>query len=103
MVTDSTPIMLATTPPAPSPIITGLEIYPIASQYLNTAFPITGAFWLSTPSSSLTVDGASDPAAFTKQACHLKFEHPGFTTRGGHHVSITLSGVTATSNTFAVL
>lgn len=95
--------MSDTTPP-----IRNLAIAHINTLPRNTAFPVAGTFEMLPSWDIESGDDSAAPqhatAAFSTptQVCLFKFWHSGMPA-GGHTVTVTVLGVSVTSNQFAVL
>jgi hypothetical protein len=76
---------------------------------MNTAFPVSGVFemlpsWaIQSGDDSVAPQAANAAFYMPPKVCLFKFWHPGNLPAGGHTVTVTVLGVSATSNKFAVL
>jgi hypothetical protein len=92
-----------------NPTIRNLAVAHINTLPRNTAFPVTGVFemlpsWAIQSGDDRAAPQAANAAFYAPpQVCSFKFWHPGYLVTGGHTVTVTVLGVSAKSNTFAVL
>jgi hypothetical protein len=92
-----------------NPPIRNLAVAHINTLPRNTAFPVTGVFemlpsWAIQSGDDRAAPQAASAAFYAPpQVCLFKFWHPGYLAAGGHTVTVTVLGVSATSNKFAVL
>ena len=87
----------------PNIAVKNVTIDTIPTQYVNTAFRITGAFQLIPVGTKFIVDGQPGSQAMGVQPCKFSFPHPGYASRGGQAVTVSVLGVSATSNRFPVV
>ena len=87
----------------PDVAVKNVVIDKIPTQYLNTAFRITGSFQLIPLGTKFEVDGQAGSQAMSVQPCKFSFPHPGYTASGGQTVSVSIMGVSVTSNRFVVI
>jgi len=88
---------------SPDVAVKNVAIDTIPTQYLNTAFRITGSFQLIPLGTKFVVDGQSGSQAMSVQPCKFSFPHPGYTTHGERTLMVTVMGVSAKSNAFPVV
>jgi len=87
----------------PNIAVKNVAIDTIPTQYVNTAFHITGSFQLIPMGTKFIVDGQSGSQAMGVQPCKFSFPHPGYSQPGGETLTVSVLGVSAKSNRFPVV
>lgn len=87
----------------PNVAVKNVVVDKIPTQYLNTAFRVTGSFQLIPLGTKFVVDGQSGSQAMSVQPCKFSFPHPGYSTYGARDLTVTVMGVSAQSNKFPVI